>query len=370
MELVGPLASVLRESQNVLLCGCGGGSDVLGCVPVYFALQSAFPDLTVHLASLTDADRSLKDRKIFNDLFTTYPKEHLRPVTETSWEVRYCTEEKRASKDTGCSFPAKDPFPNRYFPEHTLSRWFAESTSRDVPVYAISQRQGTKGIHEAYQKICQDLRIDTILLMDVGIDSVMFGFEPHLGTPLQDMMSLAAIEKLRVPHKVLICFGLGLEPIGEVNFFHNLSVLQADKAFLGSSCLVAHTPLADHYSGAVEFCGNSSLNGAILESLKGNFLRGMQQVQPLSQLMWFFHLPAVTKRVHYLPLLRDLESFVAVQDAIEAWRATHVAKKQEQPYQGGMWGHVMSNGANNKHGGEDVRFNWSHPWPRGYPKTK
>jgi len=190
-----------------------------------------------------------------------------------------------------------------------------------------------------------------------------------LGTPLQDMMSLAAIEKLtKVPNKILICFGLGLEPIGEVNFFYNLSILQGDRAFLGSSCLVSKTPLSEQYVGAVEFCGNSSLNGAIVESLNGTFLRGMQQIQPLSQLMWFFNLHGVTKRVHYLPLIRELDSFVLVQETIEAWRAANVHKKPEQPYAGGSWGHIVSNGTNNKHGGEDVRFNWNSPWPRGYPK--
>jgi hypothetical protein len=53
--------------------------------------------------------------------------------------------------------------------------------------------------------------------VDVGIDSLCFGREEDLGTPVEDMMSLAAIAQMptsQVHTKILTCFGVGLEPCG------------------------------------------------------------------------------------------------------------------------------------------------------------
>lgn len=46
---------------------------------------------------------------------------------------------------------------------------------------------------------------------DGGTDSLMRGDESGLGTPTEDMASIAAVNKLKVRTKILMCIGLGID---------------------------------------------------------------------------------------------------------------------------------------------------------------
>ncbi len=47
--------------------------------------------------------------------------------------------------------------------------------------------------------------------MDGGTDILMRGDESGLGTPEEDMASLAAVHGLDVPEKIVVCAGFGVD---------------------------------------------------------------------------------------------------------------------------------------------------------------
>jgi len=48
---------------------------------------------------------------------------------------------------------------------------------------------------EAYQKLCELYKIDTIILIDAGVDSLLKGDEQGLGTFAEDLLSTMAAKK-------------------------------------------------------------------------------------------------------------------------------------------------------------------------------
>lgn len=51
--------------------------------------------------------------------------------------------------------------------------------------------------------------IDTIILVDAGVDSIFRGDEECMGTYQEDALSLAAMSMVVVPNKYLVCSILG-----------------------------------------------------------------------------------------------------------------------------------------------------------------
>jgi hypothetical protein len=59
-------------------------------------------------------------------------------------------------------------------------------------------------LREAYQYLADHLSLDAIVLVDGGTDILMRGDESGLGTPEEDMASLAAVHGLDVPEKIVV----------------------------------------------------------------------------------------------------------------------------------------------------------------------
>jgi hypothetical protein len=94
-------------------------------------------------------------------------------------------------------------FNHRYFPEGYLSRWF-RARGEEVPIYCFL-RTGVIPLRESYEKLVGRLNVDTIVLVDGGTDSLMRGDEEGLGTPHEDMASIAAVSRLAVAQTFLAC---------------------------------------------------------------------------------------------------------------------------------------------------------------------
>src|SRR5438045_1644226 len=153
-----PFFQRLENSERILLAGAGGGFDIFCGLPLYFALRKAGKE--VHLASLS-----------FSALSAT-KAEHLSPVLF------------KVDADTAHS--------NDYFPEAFLSTWLRETEKLEVPVYCFEQT-GVQPLARAYKILVEKLQLDTIVLIDGGTDSLMRGDEVSLGTPQEDIASIAAV---------------------------------------------------------------------------------------------------------------------------------------------------------------------------------
>ncbi|UBU15034.1 DUF1152 domain-containing protein [Nonomuraea gerenzanensis] len=93
-----------------------------------------------------------------------------------------------------------------YFPEGCLSRWLA-AQGQPATVYAFP-KVGVRPLRAAYAELAEHLGLDAVVLVDGGTDILMRGDEAGLGTPADDMTSLAAAHALDVPVKVVAAAGV------------------------------------------------------------------------------------------------------------------------------------------------------------------
>ena len=90
-----------------------------------------------------------------------------------------------------------------------------------------------------YQQLVEHLKIDTILLIDGGIDSLARGTEAEPGTFIEDTVSMAAIADLSPSiTQILACIGFGAErEITHTHILENMADLMQRGAFLGACAL-------------------------------------------------------------------------------------------------------------------------------------
>jgi hypothetical protein len=169
-----PFFDELKPAKNILLAGAGGGFDVFCGLPLYFALKDL--GKTVYLANLS---------------FSYLPKD----------ESRLSPSLLKVTADTPLYF--------NYFPERYLANWFRQQ-GEETAIYCF-ERSGFKPLLESYQALVKQLSIDTVVLVDGGTDSLMRGDEIGLGTPHEDIASIAALDELNVERKLLVCLGFGID---------------------------------------------------------------------------------------------------------------------------------------------------------------
>jgi len=306
-----PLLSRLAPAKTVLIAGAGGGFDVYAGLPLFFALEKAGKE--VHLANLTFADLSgIEERP-------------LHPALA------------RVTADSNGS--------ETYFPEKFLCRWFRMVEQRDVAIHSFL-KVGVAPLTAAYRALIADLGVDAIVLVDGGTDSLMRGDEAGLGTPVEDMASIAAVHAADVPIKVLTCLGFG------VDAFHGVAhrdVLEAtadlarEGAFLGAFSLLHEMEEAQRYRAALEWVHAAAphrpsiVNSSIASAVAGFFgdhheterTAGSELfINPLMSLYFSYALDAVARRVLYLDAIANTETAFQIAAIIEAFRAERPTRER------------------------------------------
>ncbi|MBZ0279037.1 MAG: DUF1152 domain-containing protein [Anaerolineae bacterium] len=296
MDLNLPILHHLENSRNILIAGAGGGFDVFSGLPLYFTLRDQ--GKTVHLANFS---------------FTEFSVLHM--ITEPEVLV--------ANRVVGARGPVKIPFP--YYPEGYLSRWFAETLNQDVTVWMFP-RLGVVPLIEAYTRLVEHLKIDALILVDGGVDSIMRGDEIGAGTLVEDTISLAAADALDLPVKILACLGFGTEVEESVCHHHaleNMAALAKDGAFLGGCALTPQMPAFQQFEAACRYVWEqpghykSHISTRIIPAVHGEFgdfhLYPDDQgtwllVSPLMSLYWFFEVGGVVRRSLIVDALRQTHS--------------------------------------------------------------
>ncbi len=214
-----PLFSRLAPSERVLIAGAGGGFDVYAGLPLFFALRALGKQ--VHLASLS-----------FSDL-----------VDPDFW-VAPGLAEVRAGSDGN----------DGYFPERVLARWLS-AQGIDQPVYAFA-RTGTLPLRASYLELLRRFDLDAIVLVDGGTDILMRGDEAGIGTPEEDMTSLAALADLeQVPTRLVASLGFGVNAYHGINHtqvLENIAALARAGHYLGALSIPSNSPEAIAYLDAVD----------------------------------------------------------------------------------------------------------------------
>ena len=298
------LPSVVERSQRVLVAGAGGGFDVYAGLPIYERLRSLGKQ--VFLANLS---------------FVSLGSTNAQALTRALYAVEPTT--------TGADL---------YFPERTLAE-FLSRRGQNVTVYAFD-KLGVAPVREGYTHLVQSLDLDAIVLVDGGTDILLRGDEAGLGTPAEDMTSLAAVAAMNVPTRIVACIGFGVDTFHGVchaNWLENVAALAADGAFLGASALLQRMPEVRLYIDAVNAAElatsrqPSIVNGSIVSAIEGRFgdyhrnprtQSSKLFISPLMSLLWAFDLEAVARRNLYLDRLSDTETGWDVHLAIASFCET------------------------------------------------
>jgi hypothetical protein len=230
-----------------------------------------------------------------------------------------------------------------YFPERDLAAWF-RAQGEEVPVYCFVPT-GVVPLRAAWEAVVEHLAVDTIVLTDGGTDSLMRGDEVGLGTPAEDMATIAAVDQIVDVRKFLACIAFGADTFHGVCHYYVLeAVAELAKAggFLGALSLTSDMPAVERYAAATRAVlaspgeQDSLINRGVLAALEGKFGpqrmnddRATMWINPLMPFYWFFHLDPVADRVLYLKDLKHTYAFREIWTAIVAFQARHRAIARE-----------------------------------------
>jgi hypothetical protein len=212
-----------------------------------------------------------------------------------------------------------------------------------VPVYCF-HRVGPLPVTEAYRVLVDELRIDTVILVDGGTDSLMRGDEEGLGTPAEDVTSIAAVDSLeprKVPRKMLVCLGFGVDAYHGVSHAHVLEAvadLARSAGYLGAFSLVEEMPEVRKFREATDYVlGQTTTRPSIvctsiLSAIEGRFgdyhrtertFGSELFINPLMSLYWCFRLEQVARRILYLDAIRDISGYAELVAQINLAHASH-----------------------------------------------
>lgn len=298
-----PLFTRLQSARRVLVAGAGGGFDVYAGLPLAVALKAQGKE--VHLANLafSDLNRLDLDDWLSPDVATVRPGS--------------------AGDDA-------------YFPERTLARWL--ETRGWPPVVHAFPRTGARPLRAAYEYLVAHLAVDAVVLVDGGTDILLRGDEAGLGTPEEDMASLAAVAALPHVDRLVVSLGFGIDAFHGVCHAHvleNLAALEREGGYLGALSIPSASAEARAYLDAVAHAQlatpdrPSIVQGQIAAALRGEF--GNAQftartagselfVNPLMGVYFSADLAILAAGVGYLGDLAATNTATEVALAIEAHR--------------------------------------------------
>ncbi|MFA5507855.1 MAG: DUF1152 domain-containing protein [Vulcanimicrobiota bacterium] len=305
-----PLFQVLKGKERILLAGAGGGYDVFSGLPLYFHLRKS--GHKVYLANYTFSDiLGLGDER-----------DALVEVTSSS------------------------PGP-AYFPEKYLCHWLDAYDRPGSTLYTFKPC-GVVPLRAAYQALVERLQIDAIVLVDGGTDSLMRGDEHGLGTPIEDLTSIAAVQGLELSTKLLSCIGFGVDTFHGVchhYFLEAVAALTESGHFLGTFSLLPEHEETQQTIKAADYVYSRMPNqmsivlSSILNSAQGKFgdvhasqrTRGSElYLNPLMSIYWSFHLQGVAERCLYLDKLEKTQTAGEVHQAIHRFRENN--QKDHRPW--------------------------------------
>lgn len=224
-----------------------------------------------------------------------------------------------------------------YFPERTLARWLA-AHDLDQPVYTFAPT-GVRPLRAAYNALAERLDLDAVVLVDGGTDIWLRGDEAGLGTPLEDITSLAALAHLdAIPTRLVTSLGFGIDAhhgVNHTDVLQNLHALTAAGSYLGAFSIPADSNEAAAYLDAVQHARTSTpgrpsiVNGQIAAALHGSAIdddlarrtSGSELfINPLMTIYFAADLDGLAAANLYLDTLADTDTTREVALALEAYR--------------------------------------------------
>ncbi len=300
-----PFFQQLSDSQTILLAGAGGGFDIFCGIPLYLNLV-----------------KQGKRVIISNFAFTWLSRTTARQVYPYCYEI--------TTKD-------QDLSGRNYFPEKYLKTWL-QIQGHDASVYAF-ERTGVAPLRDAYNYLIKTHQIDTILLIDGGTDSLMFGDEEGLGTPQEDICSMAAVYRTGIKKQYLVNLGFGVDHyhgVSHFRFLENIAKLSQTGAYLGLFQLLLDMEEGQLYADAVQFANKrmpgmeSIVSNSIVSALEGqygNYHRTARTqgshlwINPLMTIYWAFDLRKVIPELKYYDQIKYTNTLSEFNGKLAGYRS-------------------------------------------------
>jgi hypothetical protein len=311
------LALASPSCKSVLLYGCGGGFD--------------FSHALLLIPSLI---RSGKKVVIASNSFTTTPLAFPDSAT-------YYTEPTNPRNIAKLVRPQDPDSPETYCPEEPFVRLLAEAfPDVDIPVYASSCHTTSVPANEAFLgQLIREHTVDTVITIDGGTDSLMRGNEYRVATVIEDFMSLAALDDLRVTFQLqnafLLVFSFGADRFhgaSDASSLRAIAELTRMGGYLGSSSIDQASEGFALYANYLRLCKTKYTN--MTPSIVGAFVAAAVVGQ---------YGPYQTA-VKPDPVPRDFARSGVPQSAIELFNLTEdgseydsVANRRVRPKDGYIW---------------------------------
>lgn len=297
------------SDKKLLIIGCGGGYDIFCGLPLYFQNQHhEKPILANHSFTqhkLLSLGKSVKVDSKETSVFEIDAEKFQLPTLEESdvekvpsWllkQLGITKKEYNAQQINGTCTNYQ-----HYFPEYQLSQ------AIDQSVYAFHGELGAQGIIKALQQIIDQHNIEVVVVIDGGTDSLMsgdFGNLNTIGTPYEDMLTLACINQLKGVVCYLYVLGYNIDVVHGISDsdlnIEMLKLIQSG-AFLGCYHILNYPESAKKYRETFLACSpeNSWINSLITFSLLGQDgtpewiekYRGKSKISinPLMGLYWIY----------------------------------------------------------------------------------
>jgi len=295
----------IESSKIVLIAGVGGGFDIASGMPLYRYLKDLGKEVVLANFSFTDLVAT----------GSVMMSQGLYPITEDLNELSY-------------------------FPEKWIVDWIKQESNETVSMYAFSNQLGVASLRRAYLEIIEKHHIDTLIMVDGGTDSLMFGDESGVGTIIEDSCSLVGTLALPVEKSFLVATAFGVEQHHNLNHYsclENIATLTKVNAFQGCFSLTKDMKEGKYYIDLVHYLNKtqptsmSIVANSISSAMQGEFgdyhptpkTKGSEQfINPFMGLYWFFDLDAVASRIKFAEEIKESETIRQVIDAFKVYRAS------------------------------------------------
>lgn len=263
-----PIHEDLKKHKNILILGIGGGFDVYCGLPIAFKLMSNGCKVTLANYSFTDLEQvRKKTSSVFHTEFLVENKDFISPMT--------------------------------YNPEGYLYEGMKKLYEGNMKVYSIG-RQGVQPVLDSLKRIIELEKIDCIIAIDGGVDSIFHGNEEGCGTILEDSISITALDQIEIP-KFLACIGMTTEieeKVCNYSTFKLLGDYTLNEGLLGIVSLNKNMIEFQFMKDLCEYCWSreyhkkSHISSRIIPSVEGSFKSDMSH-NFLQSLYFFFNFDIV-----------------------------------------------------------------------------
>lgn len=245
---------------------------------------------------------------------------------ENYWEIDYSASPNKLGST----------YPDNYVPEYWLSKHLSKK------VYAIYPT-GVQTLVKVFNKLIKEFSIDTIVLVDGGVDSLMFGDEEDIGTFSEDMSTIVSASLLPIT-KILITNTWGVEGcISHNRYMENVAKLIRENGFLGAQFLEKDSEEGKFYLDVMQNCfiENSTINISLQSSILGQDWNSVPKALlkrdkdavpnstfslqdwlgcPMGAIYWAFDLDKVASNIVYKDLLLNTVHINDVDHAVHKYR--------------------------------------------------